>query len=226
MRRDSFPYAILQQIVDEERKSQGEEIKLPPMDELADRLGVSRGKLREELIAAQAYGLVEMRPGDGTYICPFDFYTAVRTLLQYSLTLDRKNFDRFYEVRVELESAFWERAVRALDGEDHKKLRRILEHARQKLNASPVEIPHAEHRDFHLLIYSRLDNEFARGLMRAYWDAYETVGLNRYFDLSYFEKMWRSHEEMVETIESGDLAKGREILVHHFTLLQDRLRGK
>ena len=40
--------------------------KLPAMQELADEMGVSRGKAREALIAAQAYGIVEMRPGAGT----------------------------------------------------------------------------------------------------------------------------------------------------------------
>lgn len=225
MPQDLLSYSIFQYIVDEGRDTQNEagEIKLPPMDELADKLGVSRGKLREELIAAQAYGVVEMRPGDGTYVLPFDFYTAVRTLVLYGLALDKGNFDRFYQLRVELENAFWDRAARNLQKEDLDELERILDRADRKLSGTPVEIPYREHREFHLRIFERLDNDFVKGLLRAYWDAYEAVGLHRYFDLSYYEQMWASHRAIVNAIAAGQYDKGKKILFQHFTLLQDRL---
>jgi GntR family transcriptional repressor for pyruvate dehydrogenase complex len=219
-------YSIFQYIADEgyEERNEGDEIKLPPMDELAAKLGVSRGKLREELIAAQAYGFVEMRPGDGTYVLPFDFYTAVRTLVLYSLALDKGNFDRFYQLRVELETAFWDRAARSLQPEDKDELQRILECAERKLRGTPVEIPYREHRQFHLRIFDRLDNDFVKGLLRAYWDAYEAVGLHRYFDLSYYEQMWASHRAIADAIAADQYEKGRKILRQHFTLLQNRLK--
>ncbi len=227
MSQDILSLLILQHIIDQEREAQGEkgEIKLPPMDELASKLGVSRGKLREELIAAQSYGVVEMRPGDGTYVRPLDFYTPIRTLVLYSVALDRGNFDRLYELRVQLETAFWDKAVRNLTQEDKEELRHTLQLADQRLKGTPVEIPHQEHRHFHLLIFSRLDNEFVQGLLRAYWDAYEAVGLHRYFDYSYYEAMWASHTAIVDAIVAGRYDEGKEVLIRHFTLLQDRLPG-
>ena len=94
MPQNQLPYDILLYIVglDESRPEQerGREGKLPPMDELAETMGVSRGKLREELIAAQAYGVVEMRPGDGTYVLPFDFYPPIQTLVLYAIERYRK----------------------------------------------------------------------------------------------------------------------------------------
>ena len=51
-----LPYLILQYIVNEELTTRIKEpVKLPPMDDLIRDLGISRGKLREELLAAQAY---------------------------------------------------------------------------------------------------------------------------------------------------------------------------
>jgi len=219
--------SILQYIADQGLKAEGEggSSKLPPMDELCRQLGVSRGKVREELIAAQAWGVVEMRPGDGTYVQPLDFYTPIRTLVLYSVTLDRRNFDRYYELRTQLEAAFWEDAARKLSPKDKEELRQIVERAERRLGGYPVEIPHREHRDLHLLTFARLDNEFVLGLLRAYWDAYEAVGLHLYFDYSYYEKMWSSHRAMVEAIAEGQYDKGREVLIQHFTLLRERLRG-
>ncbi len=229
MPHDMLPFSFLQYVTDEELETQVDEsIKLPPIDELASKLGVSRGKLREELIAAQAYGMVEMRPGDGTYIRPFDFYTfytAVRPLVLYSIARNRKNFDYFYRLRIQLEAAFWEEAARRLNQEDKDELQQILQRAERKLRGTPVEIPHREHRDFHLLIFSRLENEFVKGLLRAYWDAYEAVGLHLYFDYSYYEEMWSSHRALVEAIAAGQYEEGQVVMTRHFNLLEDRLQG-
>lgn len=43
--------------------------QLPPERELAEQLEVSRASLREALSALQILGLVESRPGQGTFIC-------------------------------------------------------------------------------------------------------------------------------------------------------------
>lgn len=88
-------YSILQYIVDEELAAPGvkQPVKLPPLEELAERFGVSLGKLREELVIARAYGVLDMRPGNGTYVRPFDFYTAIRTIVLYGVACDWKNFD-------------------------------------------------------------------------------------------------------------------------------------
>lgn len=227
MIQDTLRSSILRYIVDKRLKPQdeGRLAKLPAMGELCRLLGISRGKLREELIAAEACGVVEMRPGDGTYVRRFDFYTPIRTLVLYGVTLDRKNFWRYYELRTHLESAMWEDATRKLSSEDVEELQRIVERARCRLEGEPREIPHREHREFHLLTFARLENEFVQGLLRAYWDAYEAVGLHLYFDFSYYEAMWASHKAIAEAIAAGQYGAGREVLAEHFTLLRDRLWG-
>ena len=219
---------VLQYIVQERLQTlEGEELnKLPAMGELAKELRVSRGKLREELIAAQAFGVVEMRPGDGTYVRPFDFYAPIRTMVLYGIAGDKRSFDAYYRLRAQIEISFWTEAVRALAPEDHARLYRILDAAEAKLSSTPVEIPHEEHRELHLGMFSRLENPFVLGLIAAYWDAYEAVGLHRYYDLSYFTTMWDWHRKMVDAIAAGEYERSKEILIRHFTLLEDRLLGK
>lgn len=225
MLRNALPYAILQHIVDQNVAANEEGLmKLPPMEDLARDMRVSRGKLREELVVAQAYGVVEMRPGDGTYILPFDFYAAIRTMVLYGVALDRKNFDRLYRLRVQLEEAFWDEAVRSLGPEEHQEIDAILAQAQRKLTGPQAEIPHTEHRRFHLLIFSRLQNGFVQGLLEAYWDAYEAVGLNLYFDYSYYEEMWSKHQAIADAIKAQRYEEGKDILVNHFTLLEGRLQ--
>lgn len=217
-------FSILQYLIEQGVKDGDAPSKLPPLGTLSKTLGVSRGKLREDLITAQAYGLVEMRPGDGTYVQPFDFYTAVRPAILYSIACDKCNFDRFYRVRARLELAFWEQAAARLDQSDFDVLQEILVRAEKKLSDTPIEIPHREHRELHLHIYSKLDNSFVTGLLKAYWDAYEAVELHRYFELSYYEQMWNSHRQMIGALRRGDLKDGQAILLDHFLILEDRLQ--
>lgn len=221
-----FLQTLAQYLLDaESRRCSGERVKLPPLADLAADLGVSRGKLREELIAAQAYGLVEMRPGDGTYVNPLDFYTAIRPAVLFGIACDRETFLHIRELRAQLEVTYWDAAVRALTRADLQALREIVQSAERKLQSRPIEIPHAEHRELHLRIFERLDNPLVVGLLHAYWDAYEAVELQLYFDYSYFTEMWTRHKALVEALEAGDPRAGKEVLIAHFELLENRLQA-
>jgi hypothetical protein len=63
------------------------------------------------------------------------------------------------------------------------------------------------------------------GLLEAYWDAYEAVGLNVYADLDYLEQVWTYHEQLAEAAIIKDKSRGLDILREHFDLM-DRLLAK
>ncbi len=196
--------------------------RLPAIPELAKALGISTGKLREQLEVARTLGLIEVRPKTGIRFLGYDFAPCVSTSLQFALALDRAHFDRFGVLRNHVEASFWHEAVRRLLPEDKEYLQELVERAWSKLHGSPIQIPHAEHRDLHLTIFSRLDNPFVRGLLEAYWEAYETVGLNVYADFAYLERVWEYHREMVKAILEDDPDEGYQKLVEHTGLLQNR----
>ncbi|MFN2281417.1 MAG: FCD domain-containing protein [Anaerolineales bacterium] len=60
------------------------------------------------------------------------------------------------------------------------------------------------------------------GLLEAYWDAYEAVGLNVYTDLEYLEQVWKYHQELVEVAAARDKDRAERILKEHFELM-DRM---
>ena len=74
-----------------------------------------------------------------------------------------------------------------------------------------------------LKIYSRLENPFVTGILEAYWEAYESVGLNVFAGgLEYLEEVWQYHQEMVEAICNGNFEAGYQALVTHTDLLYNR----
>jgi len=195
------------------------EQSLPALTALSQELGVSVASLREQLEVARALGLVEVRPRTGIRRQPYSFSPAVRQSLQYALALDKNNFIAFADLRRHVETAYWREAVQLLTPEDHNALKVLVARAWEKLRGAPIEIPHLEHRELHLTIYHRLNNPFVSGLLQAYWDAYETVGLNVFTDYHYLTEVWTYHQKMVDAICEKDFDTGYQALAEHSDLI-------
>lgn len=198
--------------------------RLPSLSSISLELGISLAALREQLEVARALGVVEVRPKTGVRRLSYAFKPAVVNSLNYAVLVDGQNFVRFAELRNHIESAYWYQAVALLTVEDYCELDAYLNRAEEKLRSFPPQIPHAEHRELHLSIYKRLENPFVSGILEAYWDLYEAVGLAVYTDFEYLTKVWRYHRKMVEYLRAGEPEKGYQALIEHADLLLVRTR--
>jgi len=193
--------------------------ELPSLNELSDLLATSVPKLREQLEVAKSMGLVEVRPRTGIKRLPYSFDKAVWRSLDYIINVDHHQFYKFAQLRVHMEIAYWYEAVAELTDDDKVNLQELVRKANNKLKGSPIQIPHAEHRALHLNIYRRLDNPFVIGILEAYWEAYESVGLGFLNDLKYLKEVWIYHGKMVDSVCSGDFESGYQALIEHTDLL-------
>jgi DNA-binding FadR family transcriptional regulator len=196
--------------------------RLPSLSQISQELEISVGKLREQLEVARVLGLVDARPKRGIECNEYRFQPAVYQSLIFALHLDPSLFHAFSTLRCQLEIAFWEEAVQQLDETDKNALQELVERAWAKLQHARVQIPHEEHRAFHMTIFRRLDNPFVLGLLEAYWDAYETVELNTYADYTYLTAVWKYHEEIAGAIANGAFAEAKQLHADHMALLKTR----
>ena len=197
--------------------------RLPSLQVLSKQLGVSVSSLREQMEVGRALGLVEAKPRTGLRRLPYSFFPAVNQSLTYAITIDQEYFLKFADLRRNLEAAFWYQAVNLLTEEDKVGLQKLIDQAWERLRGTPIQIPQFEHRQLHLTIYKRLDNPFVSGILEAYWEAYEAVGLNLYAGYQYLEEVWTYHQQMVDSICSGDLDAGYQALVEHTDLIRHRV---
>jgi DNA-binding FadR family transcriptional regulator len=195
------------------------ENSLPSLKNLSVELGVSVASLREQLEVARALGLVEVKPRLGMRRKPYSFAPAVMKSLKYAIALNKDHFLAYADLRKHIETAYWREAVYLLTADDHETLRQLLARAWEKLRGSPIEIPHPEHRELHLTIYRRLHNPFVTGLLQAYWEAYEAVGLNFFTDYNYLTEVWQYHQKMVDAICNNDIEAGYQALAEHSDLI-------
>lgn len=196
--------------------------RLPSLTDLSNQIGISVGKLREQLEVARTLGLVEASPRRGITRTCYSFLPPVRLSLLTALALNPHHFEEFSGLRAHLETVYWEEAVALLTTEDKDTLRRLVSTAQEKLHHTRIQIPYPEHRELHLTIFRRLNNPFVVGLLEAYWDAYEAVELNTYADIHYLQQVWDYHARIVEAICAGESGLGKQLLIEHMRLLSRR----
>src|SRR5688572_13053314 len=196
---------------------------LPALADLSRELGISVASLREQLEVARALGLVDVRPRTGIRRLPYSFLPAVRQSVSYAMALDENSFGSFADLRKHVEAAYWHEAVKKLTVDDQSLLQSLMQRAWGKLRGSPVQIPHDEHKQLHLTIYGRLNNPFVSGILEAYWEAYEAIGLNVFTDYKYLQEVWQYHQQMVDAICSKDYDAGYKALLDHTDLIYHRL---
>jgi DNA-binding FadR family transcriptional regulator len=99
----------------------------------------------------------------------------------------------------------------------------LVDQAWEKLRGTPIQIPQLEHRQLHLTIFHRLDNPFVSGILEAYWEAYEGIGLNLYTGYTYLNEVWTYHQRITDSICSGELDSGFQALLEHTDLIRHRV---
>jgi DNA-binding FadR family transcriptional regulator len=193
--------------------------RLPALTEIGEAMGVSVGKLREQLSVARGMGVVSVRPRLGIQREPFNFADSVLPAALFSIATGEATFAHLSRLRQMIEVSFWDEAVVLLTPDDKARLGQIVADAWAKLRGEPIHIPNGEHRQLHLTIFSRLDNPFVQGLLVAYWDAYDASELTRFMRYRYWVEVWNYHQRIVEALCANDFECGRQLLNEHFSLL-------
>jgi DNA-binding FadR family transcriptional regulator len=196
--------------------------ELPSLENLRRELGVSLSSLREQLEVARIMGFVEIKPKTGTKIVEYQFTSAILHSASYAVDVNQGLFQSYADLRNHIESSYWVQSVSLLTTADYEQLLNLVDRANKKLNGKPISIPHQEHRELHMLLFSRLENPFVTGILEAYWELYEAKGLNIYTDLSYLKEVWKYHENLVNAIVNGEFELGYKMLTEHRGLLLQR----
>ena len=210
---------LLDYLIDKAKDPHSE---IPPIQKLSSELGVSTACLREQMELAKNLGIITTQPRKGIAILPYQFKPAVEKSLYYAINLDLKYFHQFSELRNHLERAYFIESARLLDANSIDELKLFVDLAQTKLKGFPVQIPHQEHRNYHLTFFKPLKNVFLTGFLESYWDMYEQVGLDLYNNLEYLINVWDYHRRIIKEIEAGEFDNAERLLIAHMELIDMR----
>lgn len=190
--------------------------KLPPQEELARQLGVSRNTLREAVTQLVAVGLLNSRQGVGTVVEPPD-PGGYLTRLHSRFLLDTFSVREFIEARICIERTAVRLAVERTGEDDILRLRTILEDQRRAVRAGDAEAFTRQDASFHLAVTELCGNRVLLRFLQTIQDM-----LHRFIgEVSQLpgavDDALRFHSRMTEAIaaKDQDLAE-KEMVLHLF----------
>lgn len=200
--------------------------RLPGEREFARLLNVSRPSLREALRALNLLGVLENRPGSGTYLRASEAPNDIDPL-SILLSIRQGTLQHVIEARQALETTVAELAAgRRTDG-DLQALGHALEAMRSNL-----EDPEAYHRhelEFHRCVWQAAANPVITDLMtKIYRILTDTrTALRRYREdpADFIRRDFRAHEEIYDCIRGRNRVAARRTMRRHIQLFKKSLDG-
>lgn len=185
-------YTLTEQIVEwlSSRIITGEYPPNAPLTEveLAETLGCSRSPLREALRVLAQEGLVELVPGKGATVSPFEPRRAAE----------------FYDTRALLESAAARLAVSAVTPVQIARLRRVLAELRDAAEKGDVAAYQDLNWSFHTELYSFCPNSTIVDLVRLIWRRTLRYGYLLRSDPWRLRASVERKTRLMEALEAGD----------------------
>lgn len=200
-------------------KSSEGDIQIPSLPVLSKKLKISVASLREQLEVARILGFVEVRPRTGIRLLPYSFTPSLLISISYALSISSNYFEQFRDLRNHLESAYFLESIGKLSRNDIDRLGKVVEKAEEKISSEPPQLPHLEHREFHALLFSKVENTFAQSIFHVYWDVYEYQGFAVINDLDYLKRVWHYHRLVLEGIQSGNFNYAMDVFLEHKDLM-------
>lgn len=208
--------AIVQQIqrlIAERRFKPGD--RLGSERDLAASLGVSRSTLREALKTLQSTGIVEVRPGTGTFVCeaqirPFANIAELGDVEKRKLLKQVSDARKLIDVEVAGIAA--QVANRKLIAE----IRRHIENSR--IDVIRVKSEFALDLQFEVLIAKATGNPYLVELQRVAHEMFARAWTQGGFIPRPASVRMAQHEAIVEAIERGSAEDARTLMVAHLDL--------
>ncbi len=178
-------------------------MKLPNEYELIQEFHVSRNSLREAMKILSAMGIVEIRRGDGTYVCsevkPSLFDNAVFGIV-YGMSTDAE----LLELRQIIDEEIVRLAMEKITPQEIRALYENIEQMEETLKDGQYEQAEKLDFSFHQMLINACQNRFFIRIMQGVYSIFEKSIINT---MEYEKEMTRCayhHRKIMECIEKKD----------------------
>jgi GntR family transcriptional repressor for pyruvate dehydrogenase complex len=194
--------------------------RLPSEPELASMLGVSRPAIREALKVLEALSVVDVKRGNGTFIHEQPELPQVNPLLFLLLLQDGTARD-LVELRFLMEFGSARILQQRLSPEIVTRLRQHIESLERAYASNTLEVEHD--LGFHRIILESTGNPFLIQIGTVVLEMvkqYVDIGVHNFPEMAI-----KHHKEILEALESGDLAALETANLHSYEGFWRALRG-
>lgn len=197
--------------------------RLPPERDLAERFKVSRTSVREAFRALESMGLIEIRPGEGTFVREISVESLIEPLALVILT-QREAVGELFEARRLLEPAIAGLAASRATPDEIHEMERILEEQAKEVAAGRTGL--AQDAAFHAAIAASARNRAITRLVHALMDL---LTQSREESLQIPGRPTRSHQDhrrILGAIRRRDAASAQRAMLDHLVAVEALLSGR
>lgn len=196
----------------------GDKILTEP--ELCETFGVGRNPVREAIKILAAYGVLEIRRADGTYICQEYNYKMLYPIL-YGIILQKDSKQQIIELRKVIDVGIMHEAMKRMTSEDLQRLEAVIkdmEEEIQKENPSSGTIFDIDVR-FHTVMTAVFSNHLLESI-GYYVD--KITRQSRVLAIEYIlenglqKEFLTLHKEMIEVLRKKDENQISSIIEKHY----------
>lgn len=185
--------------------------KLPSEMELAKLLSVSRGSIREAMKILAAFGVIEIRRGDGTYVTQNFEGKVIFNPLLFSFILSQPAFDELKELRLMLEKYIVRLAINNETDEDIQLLKdcnldlRKLKQVKDTSDAALNQLLECDLR-FHYILAKMAKNRLIERVYLFVLEYFKPYIKKSMQSEGYFTfKSSAPHEKILDAVERRDI---------------------
>ncbi len=195
--------------------------KLASERDLSEQLGVSRASVREALSALEMAGIIEIRPGEGSFVKQLSF-AGLMEPLSFCLRVESKEMQHFLEVRRVLEAEAAALAALRAGAFEHEEIRRSLEMMRAEIVAGGF----GDEGDtaFHAAVAKAAQNPILDQLMGVITElmsnTFRSVRQRMFLAPGIADSIYASHVDIYQAIVCHDPQAARNGMRKHLFLLE------
>jgi GntR family transcriptional regulator, transcriptional repressor for pyruvate dehydrogenase complex len=205
--------------------------KLPSERTITEQMGVSRPSLREAISALQIVGILESRPGDGTYVST---PAATEELMRRAVTVLEECDSPFenMQARKALEIGAVRLAIAVATDADLNTLKAAWDEKCQRGRQGDLEEYLRYGKEFHLVIARATKNRTIEAIMEKLLDmTIQPLWINMrrdYFlkDPSRIELMLDIHDRIMRAIIDRDMDRATRELEIHYDMQIEQIYGQ
>jgi GntR family transcriptional repressor for pyruvate dehydrogenase complex len=196
--------------------------------ELAEQFQVSRASVREAIRTLEMLGVIDIRPGEGTFVRGTDSDDIIRPLAMF-LAVERASLLDMFEMRRIFETATAGLAAERASLEELDQIASALENMRERLNVMDPEkgeefdaafhysVAEATHNSLLTKLFKTVSEEFAKANSVARRQLYHDNVKNA-------QKIIDQHSEILEAIRSRSPQAASEAMLVHLKFAESELR--
>ena len=194
--------------------------KIPPENELCEKLGVGRNSLREATKMLSALGLLEIRRGDGTYIVDKIKYSAFDTVV-YSVILEQSTPTEILELRKALDISVLDLVVSKATDEDIELLYDIHKEFLNLIKSNEFEKAAAQDLKFHYALIDIASNPLLGRIVLGVYNVFTSSLVITLKNKQEYMGAYDKHDQIIDVIKNRDKQGISEVIERSLEVWKD-----